>query len=101
MGDSHAKHSEQGKQNAWFLRRNMKDCTRPVKELLNDNSLSVTVYNVLPSFIQYIVFSGLQIRSVTENYYSYFSTKTYVVGTQKSPLDETVLLSTQNTCLNY
>ena len=25
---------------------------------------------------------------------------TYVVGTQKSRLDETVLLSTKNTCLN-
>ena len=38
---------------------------------------------------------------VTENYFSYFSTKTYVVGTQKNHLDdETVLLSTQNTCLN-
>ena len=31
---------------------------------------------------------------------SYFSTKTYVVGTQKNRLNETVLLSTQNTCLN-
>ena len=28
------------------------------------------------------------------NYFSYFSTKTYVVGTQKSRLNETVLLST-------
>ena len=27
----------------------------------------------------------------------YFSTKTYVVGTQKNRLNETVLLSTQNT----
>ena len=32
--------------------------------------------------------------------WSYFSTKTYVVGTQKNRLNETVLLSTQNTCLN-
>ena len=39
-------------------------------------------------------------KSVTENYDFYFSTKTYVVGTQKNRLDETVLLSTQNTCLN-
>ena len=31
---------------------------------------------------------------------SYFSTKAYVVGTQKNRLKETVLLSTQNTCLN-
>ena len=37
---------------------------------------------------------------VTENYFSYFSTKTYVVGTQKNRLDETILLSTQNTCFN-
>ena len=37
---------------------------------------------------------------VTENYFSYFSTKTYVVDTQKNRLDEMVLLSTQNACLN-
>ena len=30
----------------------------------------------------------------------YFSSKAYVVGTQKNCLNETVLLSTQNTCLN-
>ena len=35
------------------------------------------------------------------NLFSYFSTKTYVVGTQKNRLDEMVLLSTQNTCLNW
>ena len=28
-----------------------------------------------------------------QNYFSYFSTKTYVVGTQKNRLDETVLCS--------
>ena len=33
--------------------------------------------------------------------FSYFSTKTYVVGTQKNLLNETVLLSTQNICLNF
>ena len=37
---------------------------------------------------------------VPENYFSYFSTRTYVVGTQKNHLDETVLLSTRNICLN-
>ena len=31
---------------------------------------------------------------------SYFSTKTYVVGTQKNRLNETVLLSTPNICTN-
>ena len=30
--------------------------------------------------------------------FSYFSTKTYVVGTQKNRLNETVLLSPQNIC---
>ena len=34
---------------------------------------------------------------VTENLFSYFSYKTYVLGTQKNRLNETVLLSTQNT----
>ena len=37
---------------------------------------------------------------VNENYFSYFSTKTSVVGIQKNRLDETVLLSTKNTCFN-
>ena len=32
--------------------------------------------------------------------FSDFSTKTYVVGTQKKRLNETVLLSTQNTRIN-
>ena len=39
-------------------------------------------------------------RPPPENYFSYFSTKTDVVGAQKNCLDETVLLSTQNICLN-
>ena len=42
--------------------------------------------------------SGLQIKVRTENIFSYFSAKTYVVGTQKNRLNETVLWSTQNTC---
>ena len=39
-------------------------------------------------------------RLPIENYFPYSSTKTYVVGAQKNRLNETVLLSTQNTCLN-
>ena len=38
------------------------------------------------------VVSGLQL-SVCNNYFSYFSTKTYVVGTQKNRLNEKVLLN--------
>ena len=44
--------------------------------------------------------AGLQIRVRTRKSFSYFSTKTYVEGTQKNRLVNTVLLSTQNTCLN-
>ena len=39
---------------------------------------------------------GPQIRVPNEKLSSYFSTKTYVVGTQKNRLTEMVLLSTQN-----
>ena len=39
-------------------------------------------------------------QRVSENYFSYFSSKTYVVGTQKNRLNETVLLSTQSTYIN-
>ena len=35
---------------------------------------------------------------VNVDYFDYFSNKTYVVGTQKNRLNETVLLSTKNIC---
>ena len=44
--------------------------------------------------------TGLQIRAHTEKIFFYFSTKTYIVGTQENRLNGTVLLSTQNACLN-
>ena len=37
-------------------------------------------------------------KSANQKKISYFSTKTYVVCTQKNRLNETVLLSTQNIC---
>ena len=40
------------------------------------------------------------VKSAYQKYFFYFSTKTYVVGTQKNRLNETVLLSTQNICKN-
>ena len=43
---------------------------------------------------------ALQKQRVIENLFFYFSTKTYVVGTQKIRLNETDLLSTPNKCLN-
>ena len=49
--------------------------------------------------------AGKELKGITgpskiKNKFSYFSTKTYVVGTQKNRLNETVLLSTQNICSN-
>ena len=44
--------------------------------------------------------SGLQIECVIKNHFFHFSTKTYVVGTRKNCLNETVLLNTRNICLN-
>ena len=50
-------------------------------------------------FVKSIQLAGLQI-GVIINWFSYFLTEAYVVGTQKNPLNETVLLSTQNICLD-
>ena len=46
---------------------------------------------------------GLKIKEciIKKYLFSNFLTKTYVVGTQKKCLNEMVLLSTQNICLNY
>ena len=43
----------------------------------------------------YIYNSGLQIRVCNQKLIFLFLNKTYVVGTQKNPLNETVLLSTK------
>ena len=56
-----------------------------IEIFLNDISLATGQY-----IIQY-AFS---------NDFSFFSTEAYIVGTQKNRLNETVLLSTQKTCLN-
>ena len=38
------------------------------------------------------------LRVSNKNYFSYFSSKTYVMGTQKNCLNEMVLLNIQNKC---
>ena len=43
---------------------------------------------------------GAQIRVDNGKLFPLCLIQTYVVGTQKNGLNETVLLSTQNTCLN-
>ena len=66
--------------------------------------LSKTTFHLsMLDYIQayYQGLSGLQVKCVSENYFSYFSTKTYVVCAQKNRLNETVLLTTQNTCFNW
>ena len=42
--------------------------------------------------------TDLYMRVCKQNKYSYFSTKSYVLGAQKNRLIETVLLSTHNIC---
>ena len=59
---------------------------------LDPISLQVILYAILT------IYAGLQIRVCTGKLFSYFSAKKCVVGTQKNRLNETVLLSTQNTC---
>ena len=51
------------------------------------------------AFCEIVWLAGLQLRERT-GFLFYFSTKTYADGTQKNRLNETVLLSTQNPCLN-
>ena len=48
-------------------------------------------------FIHYTTAAPTLVKEcVPKIYFSYFLTKTYVVGTQKNRLNETVLLSTQS-----
>ena len=50
--------------------------------------------------INKIPYADLMIRARNLKIRSYLSTKTFVVGAQKNRLNETVLLSTRNKCLN-
>ena len=52
----------------------------------NTRAMTLVISNGIPTSRQ---------NWVIKNYFSYFSTKTYVVGTQKNRLTETVLLSTK------
>ena len=63
----------------------------------NDESLICTVISY--KFYLSISAGRTYVKSINEKIcFSYFSTKTYVVGTQKNRLNETVLLNTQNIC---
>ena len=56
---------------------------------------------ILTNVYSFVVITGLKLRVHTSIFFSYFSTETYVVCTQKNCLDETVLLSTQTYAENY
>ena len=55
-------------------------------------------YSITRAFTAHTQDTGLKLRMHTKIYFSYFSTKTLVVGTQMNRLNEMVLLSTQNIC---
>ena len=50
--------------------------------------------------INMVRYDGQDISANYKSYFSYFSTQTYVVGTQKNRLNETVHLSVKNKRLN-
>ena len=52
----------------------------------------------VPTFKTVALIQSFSQECVPKKYFSYFSTKTYIVGAQKNCLNETVLLSAQNTC---
>ena len=73
------------------LRLLLQDVLRIASEFLKELLHSLTL----------AVWTGLQLRVRTKKLFYYFSTKTYVVDTQKNRLNETVILSAQNICLNW
>ena len=68
--------------------------SRYVKEIARSND------DKKLTLVLILVTTGIQIRLRTGILYSYFSTNTYVVGTQKNRLNQTVLLNTHNRCYN-
>ena len=67
--------------------------------LLEEQYICLGANHILQA-VKEIQVPGLQIRVRIGKSFLYFSSKTYVEGTQKNRLNETVLLSTPNTCLN-
>ena len=61
------------------------------------NMVNAKESNIIPTLVTGVHAPRKRVHEKT--YFSYFSTKTYVVGIQKSRLIETVLLSTQNICI--
>ena len=70
-------------------------------EKLDFEKKSVNDKKAFRQRVEQCPYAGLQIRVCIGIFFLYFSSKTYNVGTQKNCLNEIVLLSTQNTCLNW
>ena len=75
-------------------------CSTPLMEAAQEGHLELVKYLLKASTYHRPYYISHQGQVFSGNYFLYFSAKTYVVGTQKNHLNETVLLSTQNTCLN-
>ena len=72
-----------------------------MNHLVNSIYLAITAFTAQPaSLSRALAVCRPPDKNVLLNFF-YFSTKTYVVGTQKNRLIETVLLSTQKTYINW
>ena len=80
-----------------FFTTSIKFLTRRLSDLVIAISSGQAV--VVQSVVCFVE-EASRLEYVIKHYFSCFSTKTYVVGTQKNHLNEMVLLSTQNLCLN-
>ena len=69
-----------------------------VKLNTNSHAQGHSLYDLGDVLLATHTVSPLVKGAYQKNIFFYFSTKTYVVGTQKNRLNETVLLSTQNIC---
>ena len=69
------------------------------------NMIALFLFKMYRQFMKFLKLDKItqnrpQDKSALLKITSNFSTKTFVVGTQKNRLNGTVLLDTQNTCLN-
>ena len=71
-----------------------------VSNLMTYVSLTQDIKHHIKIFVPNWLFdlNTVYIYTGSADKFSYFSTKTYVVGTQKNRLNEMVLMSTQNIC---
>ena len=70
-----------------------------ISDLLSPTLFIYVLLYIDASYVMiYFILRPLVMSAYQKKKISYFSAKTYIVGTQKNHLNETVLLSTQNIC---